>query len=148
MAPTPHKQDPTTNLFSSTAPNLLTTMTSPNLHTAASILRNQSTRTTNSFSSDSTNLSGMKTVYVGKDQHPVTIMQMAHVNEVVRKKAASFENPTCGAPPYSPARQASISAFKRATISGCAMAKSSFSPGSSLKLNKRYGAVSHSCSLR
>jgi hypothetical protein len=92
MAPTPHKQDPTTNLFSSTAPNLLTTMTSPNLHTAASILRNQSTRTTNSFSSDSTNLSGMKTVYVGKDQHPVTIMQMAHVNEVVRKKAASFEN--------------------------------------------------------
>ena len=91
MAPTPHKQDLTTNLFSSNAPNLLTTMSSPNLN-AASILRNQSTRTTNSFSSASTNLSGMKTVYVGKDQHPVTIMQMAHVNEVVWKKAASFEN--------------------------------------------------------
>jgi len=92
MAPTPHETDLTTKLFSSTAPNLLTTMSSPNLH-AASILRNQSTRTsTQSLSSDSSNLSEMKTVYVGKDQHPVTIMQMPHVNEAVWKKAASFEN--------------------------------------------------------
>ena len=34
----------------------------------------------------------MKTVFVGKDQHPVTIMQMAHVNDPAWKKAASFEN--------------------------------------------------------
>jgi len=55
---------------------------------ASFILRNQSSRTTSS----STNLSGMKTVFVGKDQHPVTIMQMAHVNDPAGKKAASFEN--------------------------------------------------------
>ena len=58
---------------------------------AASILRNQSSRTTG-FSTTSLNLSGMKTVMVGKDQHPVTIMQMAHVNDPAWKKAASFEN--------------------------------------------------------
>ena len=63
------------------------TMSSPNMN-ASSILRNQSSRTT----SFSTNLSGMKTVFVGKDQHPVTIMQMAHVNDPAWKKAASFEN--------------------------------------------------------
>ena len=93
MAPTPHENNLTTTLFSSTAPNLLTTMSSsPNLH-AASILRNQqSTRTTHSLNSDTSSLSGIKTVYVGKDQHPVTIMQMPHVNEAVWKKAASFEN--------------------------------------------------------
>ena len=62
-------------------------MSSPNMN-ASSILRNQSSRTT----SFSTNLSGMKTVFVGKDQHPVTIMQMAHVNDPAWKKAASFEN--------------------------------------------------------
>ena len=93
MAQTPRENNLTTTLFSSTAPNLLTTMSSPNLH-AASILRNQqSTRTTHSLNSDTSSLSGMKTVNVGKDQHPVTIMQMPHVNEtVVRKKATSFEN--------------------------------------------------------
>jgi len=63
-------------------------MSSPNLN-AASILRNQATRSTNSSTS---NLSGMKTVYVGKDQHPVTITEMAHVNEAVWKKSGCFEN--------------------------------------------------------
>ena len=66
------------------------TMSSPTMN-AASILRNQSSTTTN-FSTTSLKLSGMKTVMVGKDQHPVTIMQMAHVNEPTWKKAASFEN--------------------------------------------------------
>ena len=59
-------------------------MSSPNLNTA-SIVKHQSTRTT-------PNLSGMKTVYVGKDQHPVTIMQMPQVSKAVWKKVASFEN--------------------------------------------------------
>ena len=55
---------------------------------AASILRNQSNH---SNSSSVSNLSGMKTVLVGKDQQPVTIMQMAPVNESVWRKAASFD---------------------------------------------------------
>jgi len=37
----------------------------------------------------------MKAVFVEKDQHPVTIMQMAHINDPVLKKAVSFEN-LCG----------------------------------------------------
>ena len=60
------------------------TISSTKMNTS-SILRNQSSRTT----SFSTNLSGMKTVFVGKDQHPVTIMQMAHVNDPAWKKATS-----------------------------------------------------------
>ena len=63
-------------------------MSSPNMN-AASILRNQSNHSNNNSVS---NLSGMKTVLVGKDQQPVTIMQMAPVNESAWRKAASFDN--------------------------------------------------------
>jgi len=57
---------------------------------AASILRNQQSNHSNSSVS---NLSGMKTFLVRKDQQPVTaIMQMVPVNMSLWRKAVSFHN--------------------------------------------------------
>jgi len=68
-------------------------MSSPN--TNAPIMRiNQHSPSTsfNTSTNTTSNLSGIKMVYVGKDQQPVTIMQLEHVTMPAWRKAASFDN--------------------------------------------------------
>ena len=94
MAPTPFETELTTTLLA--LPHKLYHFTMSNPNTNASIMRiNQhspSTSFNTSTNASASNLSGMKTVYVGKDQQPVTIMQMEHVTMPAWKKAASFDN--------------------------------------------------------
>jgi len=81
MAPTPLNKNLQAHF--SALPHQLSYSTMPSPNTNESIMRINQHNPVTSYNTSSPNArsnpSGMKTVYVGKDQQPVTIMQMEHV---------------------------------------------------------------------